>query len=152
MTNCTYINFLLQNNDKLSKTIFVTSTTAQEGKSHTSVNLASSFSFSEKKVLLIETDIRVPRVNDYLKISSKIGLTDFISDKSLSIDDVTVNIPDNIFLDIIPSGAIPPNPAELLMSDRINYLFEYAKTKYDYCACVHKNPTKKKHFVLIVSF
>ncbi len=128
----TNINFLLQNNDKLSKTIFVTSTTAQEGKSHTSVNLASSFSFSEKKVLLIETDIRVPRVNDYLKISSKIGLTDFISDKSLSIDDVTVNIPDNIFLDIIPSGAIPPNPAELLMSDRINYLFEYAKTKYDY--------------------
>jgi len=128
----TNINFLLQNNDRLCKTIFITSTAAQEGKSHTSVNLASSFSFSEKKVLLIETDIRVPRVNDYLKISSKKGLTDFISDKSLSIDDIIVKIADNEFLDVIPSGAIPPNPAELLMNDRINYLFEHAKTKYDY--------------------
>lgn len=128
----TNIDFMLQKNDNPCKTIFVTSTTAQEGKSHTVTNLASSFSFSEKKVLLIETDIRVPRINDYLKISAKQGLTNFISDKSLSIEDVTVNIPDNEFLDVIPSGTIPPNPAELLMSDRINYLFEHVKKKYDY--------------------
>ncbi|MFT4611710.1 MAG: capsular exopolysaccharide synthesis family protein [Glaciecola sp.] len=128
----TNINFMLQKIDSPCKTIFVTSTVAQEGKSHTTTNLASSFSFSEKKVLLIETDIRVPRVNDYLKIKAKQGLTDFISDKSLSIEDVTVNLPDNKFLDVIPSGTIPPNPAELLMSDRVNYLFEHAKKKYDY--------------------
>ncbi|MGK0447600.1 MAG: capsular exopolysaccharide synthesis family protein [Polaribacter sp.] len=128
----TNIDFMLQKNNGPCKTIFVTSTTAQEGKSHTVTNLASSFSFSEKKVLLIETDIRVPRVNDYLKIKAKQGLTDFISDKSLSIQDVIVNIPDNEFLDVIPSGTIPPNPAELLMSSRINYLFEESKKKYDY--------------------
>jgi capsular exopolysaccharide synthesis family protein len=128
----TNIDFMLQGLNKPSKTIFVTSTTAQEGKSHTTTNLASSFSFSEQKVLLVETDIRVPRVNDYLKIKAGKGLTDFISDKSLSIEDVTVTVKDNPFLDVIPSGTIPPNPAELLMSDRINFLFENVKKKYDY--------------------
>ena len=67
-----------------------------------------------------------------MKISPKKGLTDFISDKSLSIKDVTIKAPDNEFLDVIPSGTIPPNPAELLMSDRINYLFENIKKNYDY--------------------
>ncbi|WP_298901904.1 GumC family protein [uncultured Psychroserpens sp.] len=128
----TNIDFMLQKVDKKCKTIFVTSTTAQEGKSHTTTNLASSFSFSDKKTLLIETDIRVPRVNDYLKIKSDKGLTDFISDKSLSIEDVTVKVKDNEFLDVIPSGTIPPNPAELLMSDRVKYLFEKVKEQYDY--------------------
>ncbi|WP_456441542.1 GumC family protein [Psychroserpens sp.] len=128
----TNIDFMLQKSDVSCKTVFVTSTTAQEGKSHTTTNLASSFSFSEKKTLLIETDIRVPRVNDYLKIKFDKGLTDYISDKSLSIKDVTVKQKDNPFLDVIPSGTIPPNPAELLMSDRINNLFESVKKEYDY--------------------
>ncbi|RKE95295.1 GumC family protein [Ichthyenterobacterium magnum] len=126
------INFMLQNKSKDCKTLFVTSTTSQEGKSHTSINLATSFSFSEKKVLLIETDIRVPKVNEYLKIKSDKGLTNYISDKSLSIKDVTVSVKDNEFLDVIPSGAIPPNPAELLMSERVKELFSEAKNNYDY--------------------
>lgn len=126
------INFMLQSNSNACKTLFVTSTTAQEGKSHTSTNLAKSFSFSEKKVLLIETDIRVPRVNEYLNIDAKIGLTDFISDKSINIKDVTFKVKDNEYLDVIPSGTIPPNPAELLMSERISELFDIAKKSYDY--------------------
>ena len=126
------IDFMLKTNDNKCKTLFVTSTTSQEGKSHTSINLASSFSFSEKRVLLIETDIRVPKVNEYLNITAKNGLTDFISDKSLSIEDVTVSVKDNAFLDVIPSGTIPPNPAELLMSDRVNYLFSEVQNTYDY--------------------
>ena len=126
------INFMLQSKKNSCKTLFVTSTTAQEGKSHTSTNLAKSFSFSSKKVLLVETDIRVPRVNDYLNIKPEKGLTDFISDQSLTISDVTLSIEDNPFLDVIPSGTIPPNPAELLMSDRVNELFDIAKKSYDY--------------------
>lgn len=128
----TNIHFLLQDNIKKCKTIFVTSTTSQEGKSHTSVNLATSISFSEKRVLLIETDIRVPKVNDYLNIENKIGLTDYISDKSIEIKDVIYSIKDNPYFDVIPSGTIPPNPAELLMSDRVNTLFESVKNEYDY--------------------
>lgn len=128
----TNIGFLLKDNDNPCKTIFVTSTTSQEGKSHTSINLASSFSFSEKKVLLIETDIRIPRVNDYLNIETKEGLTDFISDKSKTLTDVTVQAEDNPFLHIIPSGTIPPNPAEILMSERVEELFKKVKKEYDY--------------------
>ena len=128
----TNIDFMLQGIDKSCKTIFITSTTAQEGKSHTSVNLAASLSFSEKRVLLIETDIRIPRVNDYLEIESSQGLTNYISDKSLSLNDVTVSINDNSYLDVIPSGTIPPNPAELLMSDRLKLMFEDANKNYDY--------------------
>ena len=126
------INFMLQKHDKSCKTVFVTSTKAQEGKSHTSTNLAMSFSFSEKKVLLVETDIRVPRVNEYLDIKPDKGLTNYISDSELSVADVTYKMKDNPFLDVIPSGAIPPNPAELLMSERVAELFDFAKDKYDY--------------------
>lgn len=128
----TNMEFMLQDVNKSCKTIFVTSTISQEGKSHTSVNLATSISYSEKRVLLIETDIRVPRVNDYLNLESKKGLTDFIVDKTLSIEDITTKIESNPYLNVIPSGTIPPNPAELLMSDRVKYLFENVKAEYDY--------------------
>jgi capsular exopolysaccharide synthesis family protein len=123
---------MMQDVDSKCKTIFVTSTTSQEGKSHTSINLASSFSFSEKRVLLIETDIRVPKVNDYLELNNDKGLTNYISDKSLNIGDVITKVADNPFLDVIPSGAIPPNPAELLMNERVKLLFETVKKEYDY--------------------
>nr|WP_321234799.1 polysaccharide biosynthesis tyrosine autokinase [uncultured Psychroserpens sp.] len=126
------IDFMLKGKSDKCKTIYITSTKAQEGKSHTSTNLATSFSYSEKKVLLIETDIRVPKVIKYLNLKSTIGLTDYISDTNLSIDDVTVKVEGNPFLDVIPSGTIPPNPAELLMSERVDSLFESVKKKYDY--------------------
>ena len=126
------INFMLQSVDTPCKTVYVTSTKAQEGKSHTSVNLATSFSLSEKRVLLIETDIRVPKVNEYLNLEGDKGLTDFISDKTLKIKDVTIKVKDNDYLDVIPSGTIPPNPAELLMNERVNFLFDAVKNDYDY--------------------
>jgi capsular exopolysaccharide synthesis family protein len=117
-----------------SKIIFVTSTKAQEGKSHTSTNIAHSISFSEKRVLLIEMDIRVPKILQYLKLDKTniIGLSDFIADKSLKPNDIIYKIKDNNHLDIIPSGTIPPNPAELLMSERVDELFKYFENKYDY--------------------
>lgn len=129
----TNIEFLLKGKKEDSaKTIFITSTKAQEGKSHTSINLASSISFSNKKVLLIETDIRVPKVDDYLNLKSNVGLTDYISDSDLSIKDVTTLVEGNPNLDVIPSGTIPPNPSELLMSERVTHLFNEVKKNYDY--------------------
>ena len=128
----TNINFLLKNKDEKGKTIFVTSTTKQEGKSHTSVNLASSFSFSEQKVLLLETDIRVPRVTDYLNVDAQKGLTDYISDPDLQLEDIIITDAINEHLHVIPSGTIPPNPAELLMNDRVAKLFEKIKKEYNY--------------------
>ena len=123
---------MLQGINDRAKIIFVTSTTSQEGKSHTSINLASSLSFSEKKVLLIETDIRVPKATNYLKIKNDIGITNYIGNDELKSTDVITKLEDNKYLDVIPSGIIPPNPSELLMSDRVGELFEEVKKKYDY--------------------
>lgn len=128
------IDFLLKSHGNKAKKIFITSTRAQEGKSHTSTNLASSISFSEKSVLLIEMDIRVPKVMQYLKEkqSTKIGLSDYLADKNLSPDTIVTKLKNNEYLDVIPSGTIPPNPSELLMSPRVQELFEYFEGKYDY--------------------
>lgn len=128
----TNIDFMLKAVENRAKTIFVTSTTSKEGKSHTSINLALSLSFSEKKVLLIETDIRVPKATNYLSVKNEIGLTNYISDPHLNLKDVVVSLQDNDFLDVIPSGVIPPNPAELLMSDRMHELFDKVSKDYDY--------------------
>ena len=128
------IDFLLKDLDHHTKKIFITSTRAQEGKSHTSTNLASSISFSEKKVLLIEMDIRVPTIMNYLKekTAQKIGLSDYLGDKNIKPEDILTKLKDNEFLDVIPSGTIPPNPSELLMSKRVKELFDYFEDKYDY--------------------
>lgn len=128
------IDFMLKDAASASKKLFITSTKAQEGKSHTSTNLATSISYSEKSVLLIEMDIRVPKILDYLQIKEKPekGLTDYIADKSLKPQDIVLKQKDNPFFDIIPSGTIPPNPSELLMSDRVEELFKYFENKYDY--------------------
>lgn len=128
------IDFILKEHNTTAKKIFITSTRAQEGKSHTSTNLASSISFSEKSVLLIEMDIRVPKIMEYLKekTDTKVGLSDFLADKNLSPDDIVTKLKNNKFLDVIASGTIPPNPSELLMSNRVEELFNYFKDKYDY--------------------
>ena len=128
------IDFMLKDVTETSKKLFVTSTKAQEGKSHTTTNLASSISFSNKSVLLIEMDIRMPKILDYLELKDKpkIGLTDYIADKSIKPDEIIVKYKDNAYLDIIPSGSIPPNPSELLMSERVEELFNYYNNKYDY--------------------
>ncbi|WP_179347770.1 GumC family protein [Winogradskyella pacifica] len=128
------IDFILKNIKGRSKKLFITSTVPQEGKSHTSTNLALSIANSGKSVLLIETDIRVPKILEYLnyKEHSKQGLTDYIADKSIKPDAIIVKHFDNELLDIIPCGTIPPNPSELLMSDRVEELFNYFESKYDY--------------------
>jgi capsular exopolysaccharide synthesis family protein len=128
----TNLEFMLQNIDDRAKIIFVTSTTSKEGKSHTAINLASSISFSEKKVLLIESDIRVPKATRYLDVKNDIGLTNYIGNTKTHVKDVIFKHKENEFLDIIPSGTIPPNPAELLMSNRFKELLDFAADKYEY--------------------
>lgn len=128
------IDFMLRDIKGHSKKLFVTSTVPQEGKSHTSTNLAMSIAHSGRSVLLVETDVRVPKILDYLDLKEKPkqGLTDFIVDKSVKPMDVVIKHENNEFLDIISSGTIPPNPSELLMSDRVGELFDYFDKKYDY--------------------
>ena len=128
----TNLDFMLANSDSKSSTIFITSTTSGEGKSFISINIASSLALSGKKVLLVGMDLRAPKVTQYLGLPDRKGVTNYITDESLNFDDLLFNVDDVKNLDIISSGAVPPNPAELLMTKRIEELFAFAKETYDY--------------------
>ncbi|QOD62062.1 polysaccharide biosynthesis tyrosine autokinase [Polaribacter haliotis] len=120
----TNLDFMLANNSQSSKFIFITSTTSGEGKSFISINLAATLALSNKKVLLMGMDLRAPKVTEYLGIESRKGVTNYITNDDLSLDDIKFTIPEAKGLDIISSGAIPPNPAELLASKSIEDLFK----------------------------
>ncbi len=127
----TNINFMLDSKDK-GKVVFVTSTQGGEGKTFVSINLASSLAISGKKTLLLAMDLRAPKISKYLDSEDLLGVTNYIKNDELSVKDIIDNhtLFDN--LHIINSGDIPPNPVELLMSKRVNELFEYIKDKYEY--------------------
>ncbi len=129
----TNMNFMIGRGKDECKTICVTSTIAGEGKTYISVNLSTVLSFSKKKILLIGTDVRSPKMADYFMESQQhMGLTNYLSDLTMKVSDIVVKQSDNPFLDVIFSGIIPPNPVELLSSERFKNMLEQVKEEYDY--------------------
>lgn len=126
------LNFIIPKINNHSKTIFVTSTTSGEGKSFISINTAAALALSGNKVLLMGMDFRAPKINKYLNVPKKKGITNYISDSKLIFDELKFKIPNIKSLDIISSGEIPPNPSELLTTNRVEVLFLELKQKYDY--------------------
>ncbi|MEM8520404.1 polysaccharide biosynthesis tyrosine autokinase [Flavobacterium sp. PL12] len=114
-----------------AKTIFLTSTFPQEGKTFVSVNLAATFALSGKKVLLIGMDIRSPRLDEYLTLPDR-GVTNYLSSKTLALEDLIVKYDGFNDFHVLPAGIIPPNPAELLMNRKTDDLFDILKSQYDY--------------------
>lgn len=128
----TNLEFMLnQVPDGKAKTIFVTSTLPREGKTFIAVNLAGAIALSGKKVLLIGMDIRNPKLEDYLHLPKE-GVTNYLSTKDLDIKPLIHKIPNYEAFYVLPSGVIPPNPAELLMSNKVDVLFDKLKADYDY--------------------
>lgn len=131
-TNLQYI-FANKNLAEKSKTIFVTSTVKGEGKTFTSVNLALTLSNVGKKVILVGADIRNPQLHRFIKnYDVKKGVTDYLVQPELTIEELIHKSSFNTSLDILFSGSIPPNPAELLLNERVTVLFEKLKQNYDY--------------------
>jgi len=126
----TNLQFMLSG--KENPVILITSSISGEGKSFTSINIAMSFALMKKKVVLVGLDIRSPMLGDYLHLSKERGITMYIADESYVVDDIIV--PSNLhpFLDVIPAGPVPPNPAELIMNQRLDDLFLQLREKYDY--------------------
>lgn len=112
------------------KTVVVTSSLQSEGKSITALNLAISFAEAENRVLLIDCDLRRPKLARLLQKSARAGLSNLLLDPSL-LGEAT--LPSGTpLLDIILSGDIPPNPSELLGSARMSALLAQLRGKYDY--------------------
>ncbi|MHC0448126.1 GumC family protein [Flavobacterium sp. 3-218] len=128
----TNLDFMLNNvPPNVAKTIFVTSTFAGEGKTLLSVNLAATFALTGKRVLLIGMDIRSPKIDELMTLPN-IGLTNYLSSNEQNMQDFIIKHKDYKDLYILPAGIIPPNPAELLMSSKIDELFIQLKNEYDY--------------------
>lgn len=114
------------------KTILVTSTVQDEGKSYVASNLTVAFSQLGEKVLLITGDMRRPAIHKNFKVSSERGLSDFLA-KGQRVEELAdlVQKSDVPGVDILPCGPRPPNPSELLNTPRLGALVAWAKTNYD---------------------
>jgi len=123
---------LLSSPEKPPKRILVTSTGPEEGKTVTSVNLAAAIAQSEHRVLLIDADLRRPRIHKIFSLENNKGLSTCLA--GVSDDDIIQKGPIRN-LDIITSGPIPPNPSELLSSQRLQQMMAAFAEKYDIIIC-----------------
>ena len=119
------------------KVIGVTSSIPGEGKSMTILNLAYTFAESNKRVLLIEGDMRLPTLANRLKLKQTPGLSNLLVGLN-TVNDAIQHFStakegsQPVTVDVIVSGTIPPNPAELLSSSRLESLLKILKKNYDY--------------------
>ncbi|MGF1587439.1 MAG: polysaccharide biosynthesis tyrosine autokinase [Bacteroidales bacterium] len=113
-----------------AKTISITSTVSGEGKTFSAINLATIIAMSGKKTLLVGLDLRKPRINSLFGYDSEVGLSTYLIGKYN--EDEIIEKSDINNLDVITSGPIPPNPAELLQSDKMAEFLKEIKNRYDY--------------------
>ena len=112
------------------KVIVITSSTAAEGKSTTSINLALTFAQVNAKVLIIDCDLRKPKLHRYLRIERKDGLSNVLCGFTELNNAIKVGVKEN--LDVLTSGEVPPNPAELLQTEAFEMLLKELRKRYDY--------------------
>jgi capsular exopolysaccharide synthesis family protein len=115
--------------DKKCKKILVTSSVSGEGKTYVSLNLASAMALSGKKTCLVGMDLRKPKMSEYVGIDHKVGLSTYLVDRSEKEDIIMPTKYENLYL--VPSGPVPPNPAELLLKDKMKDFLEYLEQDFD---------------------
>ena len=123
-TNLKYLSV-----DQKNKVILITSSEKGEGKSTIACNLAFTLAEDNKKVLVMDCDLRRPTVNKIFGISKLNGLTNILIGEK-SFKDVIYKYSKNI--DVLSSGSMPPNPAELLATEKLEKLLKQYKNEYDY--------------------
>ena len=131
----TNINYLLPaSNKKEGFVIFSTSSIKGEGKTFNAINLALIMTQMKKKVLIVGADLRNPQLHKYIGLEKeKTGLTNYLFDQEIEYKSIiNRNILDNQYLDVVISGIIPPNPAELISNGRFEKLLNIVKAEYDY--------------------
>jgi polysaccharide biosynthesis transport protein len=121
----------LSTTSRQSKVIAVTSCQPAEGKSTVSVNMAAVLAQGGKKVVLVDTDMRRPSVYKRLRMEGGKGLSEVLTGY-YTLDEVTQTHETLTMLDVIPSGTVPPLPADLLASDQMAEVVRQLRERYDY--------------------
>ena len=113
-----------------SKTIMLTSSISGEGKTFCSINIATVFSLSEKKTIILGLDLRRPKIFEDFNIENDKGIVNYLIGQN-TLDEVIQksHVP---YLDVITSGPIPPNPSELILGDTMKEMMNELKKRYDY--------------------
>ncbi|QHV95288.1 GumC family protein [Spirosoma endbachense] len=116
--------------EEIGKTVLITSSTSGEGKSFIALNLAASLALLDKKVVILGLDLRKPKIQGYLKISNKTGISSYLIGRLGIADIIQSTDIDNLF--VIPSGPTPPNPSELIANGRVKLMIEGLRHSFDY--------------------
>jgi len=114
--------------DKEIRTILVTSSGPGEGKTTTAANIALTYAQAGKKTLLIDCDLRKPRIHKVFKISNRIGFTNMMAD-DMKLSEAAFLFNDT--LQVLTAGTIPPNPSEMLSSNKMKTFLQAAAMVYD---------------------
>jgi tyrosine-protein kinase Etk/Wzc len=125
----TNLDFIIP--DQPGKVILFTSSVSGEGKSFLALNLSASLALTNKKIVVLELDLRKPKLLSTLALEPSIGLSEYLIGKA-SLDNIVRPVPNVENLSMIESGVIPPNPAELLVNGKLNQLINELKEKFDY--------------------
>jgi tyrosine-protein kinase Etk/Wzc len=110
--------------------LMVTSSFSGEGKSYISTNMGAVMALANKKTIILEFDIRKPKVLSHLGISKKPGIINFLLGK-VSLEELPIPMPGYDHLYVMACGPVPPNPAELLLDEKLDLLFAYLKQNFD---------------------
>ena len=124
----------LSRKDRKIQVIMCTSFSSGDGKTFVSLNLANSFISARKKVVLVDLDIRKGILTAHFSKHSHHhaqGVTNYLADTDLRLGDIISSDTGVEGLDLIPSGSIAPNPAELLMDERLDEMFKELRNRYD---------------------
>ena len=124
----TNLQFILREKDQ--KVVMITSTVSGEGKTFAAVNLATILAMANKKVLLMGLDLRKPTLHRIFDIPNQVGLSTYLIGQTAYEKVIKNTYIDNLYL--APSGPVPPNPAELIETERMEAFFKEAQQAFDY--------------------
>ncbi|NOT52795.1 MAG: polysaccharide biosynthesis tyrosine autokinase [Chitinophagaceae bacterium] len=122
------LQYILNKSEK--SIILVTSSYSGEGKSYVSINMGAVLALAGKKTIILEFDIRKPKVLAGMGLPKGQGITNYLVGKG-KLEDLVKPVPDQDNLFVLGCGPIPPNPAELLLDPKVEQMFEWLRNHYD---------------------
>ncbi|WP_256010048.1 GumC family protein [Desertivirga xinjiangensis] len=125
-------NLSFMNPNNQNQVLLVTSSTKGEGKTFFSINLGITLSMVDKKVVLLEFDLRKPDLLNSLKLKCEAGLSDYLTSDDVLLNDIILSSNVSPNLSVIGCGSLPEDPSELLTTHRVHLLFENLRKSFDY--------------------